>query len=145
VRAAFEGVEGAGGLPERLAGTPGIEAIMRIQGYADRLVVHRSTTTATDIPTLAQAVKEVHGETGQPPLIIVDYLQKVRFDDPRLSDEESITKITEQLKDLAIDFEAPVLAVAAPTSRAWSPASACVRATCVAAQPSRTSPTWCSS
>jgi replicative DNA helicase len=27
VRSAFEGLEGSGGLPERLAGTPGIEAI----------------------------------------------------------------------------------------------------------------------
>jgi replicative DNA helicase len=122
VRAAFEGADGgAGGLPERLAGTAGIEAIMRIQGYADRLVVHRSTTTQTDIPTIAQAVKEVHGETGQPPLIIVDYLQKVKFDDPRLSDEESITKITEQLKDLAIDFEAPVFAVAAADKKGLEP------------------------
>ena len=94
---------------------------MRIQGYADRLVVHRSTTTQTDIPTIAQAVKEVHGETGQPPLIIVDYLQKVKFDDPRLSDEESITKITEQLKDLAIDFEAPVFAVAAADKKGLEP------------------------
>ena len=60
VRAAFEGNDGgAGGLPERLAGTAGIEAIMRIQGYADRLVVHRSTTTQTDIPTIANAVKDV--------------------------------------------------------------------------------------
>ena len=122
VRSAFEGADGgAGGLPERLAGTAGIEAIMRIQGYADRLVVHRSTTTQTDIPTIAQAVKEVHGETGQPPLIIVDYLQKVKFDDPRLSDEESITKITEQLKDLAIDFEAPVFAVAAADKKGLEP------------------------
>ena len=32
---------------------------MRIQGYAERLVVHRSTTTRTDIPTIAHAVKEV--------------------------------------------------------------------------------------
>jgi replicative DNA helicase len=121
VRGAFEGQDGVGGLPERLAGTAGIEAIMRIQGYADRLVVHRSTTTATDIPTIAAAVKEVHGETGQPPLVIVDYLQKVKFDDARLSDEESITKITEQLKDLAIDFEAPVLAVAAADKQGLEP------------------------
>ena len=110
-----------GGCPERLAGTAGIEAIMRIQGYADRLVVHRSTTTQTDIPTIANAVKEVVGETGQPPLIIVDYLQKVKFDDARLSDEESITKITEQLKDLAIDFEAPVFAVAAADKKGLEP------------------------
>jgi replicative DNA helicase len=122
VREAFEGNDGgAGGLPERLAGTAGIEAIMRIQGYADRLVVHRSTTTQTDIPTIANAVKDVVGETGQPPLIVVDYLQKVKFDDARLSDEEAITKITEQLKDLAIDFEAPVFAVAAADKKGLEP------------------------
>jgi replicative DNA helicase len=114
IRSAFEDNDGGiGGLPERLAGTAGIDALMRIQGYADRLVVHRSTTTQTDIPTIANAVKQVVGETGQPPLIIVDYLQKVMFDDSRLTEDESITKITEQLKDLAIDFEAPVFAIAA--------------------------------
>jgi replicative DNA helicase len=59
--------------------------------------------------------------TGQPPLIVVDYLQKVKFDDARLSDEESITKITEQLKDLAIDFEAPVFAVAAADKKGLEP------------------------
>ncbi len=122
VRSAFEDTDGgAGGLPERLAGTVGIEALMRIQGYADRLVVHRSTTTKTDIPTIVSAVKEVVGETGQSPLVIVDYLQKVMVEDARLTEDESITKITEQLKDLAIDFECPVFAIAAADKQGLEP------------------------
>ena len=94
---------------------------MRIQGYADRLVVHRSTTTKTDIPTIVSAVKEVVGETGQSPLVIVDYLQKVMVEDARLTEDESITKITEQLKDLAIDFECPVFAIAAADKQGLEP------------------------
>ena len=50
-------------------------------------------------------------DTGQPPLIVVDYLQKVKPFDRSMSDEQQITLITQQLKDLAIDFASPVLAL----------------------------------
>jgi replicative DNA helicase len=115
IREAFDGKAlDAGGLPERLMATAGplaIEALMRIGSYSDRLVIHRSTTAMTDMGAITDCVKEVFADTGQPPLVVVDYLQKVKPTDMSASDEQQITLITQQLKDLAIDFDTPVLAV----------------------------------
>jgi replicative DNA helicase len=115
IREAFDGhANDAGGLPERLlasAGPIAIDALMRIQQYSDRLVIHRSTTAQTDITAIVDCVKEVYADTGQPPLVVVDYLQKVKPGDPAMPEEQQITLITQQLKDLAIDFASPVLAL----------------------------------
>ena len=115
IREAFDGgAENAGGLPERLvasAGPAAIDALMRIGQYSDRLVIHRSTTAQTDMTAITDCAKEVYADTGQPPLIVVDYLQKVKPDDAAMPEEQQITRITQQLKDLAIDFASPVLAL----------------------------------
>jgi replicative DNA helicase len=115
IREAFDGgAASAGGLPERLvasAGPAAIDALMRIGQYSDRLVIHRSTTAQTDIAAITDCSKEVYADTGQPPLIVVDYLQKVKPDDAAMAEEQQITRITQQLKDLAIDFASPVLAL----------------------------------
>jgi replicative DNA helicase len=117
VRAIFEGTAGGpGGLIERMAatrGSIGTQALVNISEYADRLVVHRSTATHTDITEINDTIKTVMGSTGEAPLIVVDYLQKVATPLSDLGDEERITRITEQLKDVAIEFDAPVFAVAA--------------------------------
>jgi replicative DNA helicase len=115
IREAFDGGAGStGGLPERLvasAGPAAIDALMRIGEYSDRLVIHRSTTAQTDLSAISDCAKEVYADTGQPPLIVVDYLQKVKPDDASMPEEQQITRITQQLKDLAIDFASPVLAL----------------------------------
>jgi replicative DNA helicase len=117
VRAIFEGTSGGeGGLIERMASTRGgigTQALLAVSEYADRLVVHRSTSTHTDITEINHTVKKVMGATGESPLIVVDYLQKVAAPLSELGEEDRITRITEQLKDVAIEYEAPVLAVAA--------------------------------
>ena len=119
---AFEDTDGgAGGLPERLAGTVGIEALMRIQGYADRLVVHRSTTTKTDIPTIVSAVKEVVGETGQSPLVIVDYLQKVKVEDPRSPRRRASPRSPNSSRTWRSTSRRPVFAVAAADKQGLEP------------------------
>ena len=114
IREAFDGRGQSGGLPERLAecaGPMAIEALMSIGRYSDRLVIHRSTTAHTDMQSISECAKEVYADTGQPPLIVVDYLQKVKPFDRTMSEEQQITLITQQLKDLAIDFASPVLAL----------------------------------
>ena len=115
IRSIFEGTDGgSGGLIERMATTTtGTEALLRVSEYADRLVVHRSTATHTGINEINDTVKEVMGDTGESPLIIVDYLQKVATPLTELDEEDRITRITEQLKDVAIEFECPIFAVAA--------------------------------
>jgi replicative DNA helicase len=114
IREAFDGRGEAGGLPERLlaiAGPMAIDALMAIGRYSDRLVIHRSTSAQTNLAAIVDCVKEVYADTGQPPLIVVDYLQKVKPDEPGMAEEQQITRITQQLKDLAIDFASPVLAL----------------------------------
>jgi replicative DNA helicase len=117
VRSIFEGTNGgAGGLLERMAATRngiGTQALVNVSEYADRLVVHRSTATHTDITEINDTIKKVMGSTGESPLIVVDYQQKVATPLSELGEEERITRITEQLKDVAIEFDAPVFAVAA--------------------------------
>ena len=115
IRSIFEGTDGgAGGLIERMATTTtGTEALLRVSEYADRLVVHRSTATHTDITEINDTVKKVMGDTGEPPLILVDYLQKIATPLSDLDEDARITRITEQLKDVAIEFDSPVFAVAA--------------------------------
>jgi replicative DNA helicase len=71
---------------------------------------------------IASAIKEVAVRTGQAPLVVVDYLQKVC--EPEGNDEnEKITRITERLKDLSIEFGCPVLAVAAADREGLEPGS----------------------
>jgi replicative DNA helicase len=125
VRAIFEGTaDGSGGLIERMAATRGgigTQALLAVSEYADRLVVHRSTSTHTDITEINDTIKNVIGATGEPPLIVVDYLQKVAMPLSDLGEEDRITRITEQLKDVAIEYEAPVFAVAAMDHQGLEP------------------------
>lgn len=114
VRGAFEDSDGmSGGLPERLAQyNGGLAALEAVSSYASRLHIHRSTTTHTSMDVITAAVKDVLAEYDTPPLVVVDYLQKVSTPD-HLTEEEQVTYTTERLKDLAIEFECPVLAISA--------------------------------
>jgi replicative DNA helicase len=125
IRSIFEGTDGGfGGLIERLDNTKsGTQALLNVSEYADRLVVHRSTATHTDITEINDTVKNVMGSTGESPLIIVDYLQKVAMPLSDLDEEDRITRITEQLKDVAIEFDCPVFAVAAMDHEGLEPGS----------------------
>lgn len=99
-------------LERRLESVPsGVEALERIAHYSEHLFVHRSTGSRTDLRVIAEAVDEVRTATGTNPLVVIDYLQKVRSTEP---DEESrTTEVVEGLKDLAIDYQVPVLAITA--------------------------------
>jgi replicative DNA helicase len=114
VRAAFEASDTvAGGLPERLGEhIGGIDALTAVSRYAGLLYIYRSTATATTLDVIAGAVKDVLVEHGVAPLVVIDYLQKV-CTPSHLGEEEKVTRITEGLKDLSIEFECPVLAISA--------------------------------
>ncbi|MBD8870746.1 DnaB-like helicase C-terminal domain-containing protein [Nocardioides donggukensis] len=114
VRAAFEDHTNSASLDDRMTGLRGgDEALKAVRDYADRLHIHRSTGTSTDLEVISSCVEEVWRSTGQMPLVIVDYLQKVKVPTPGLSDEDRTGVIVESLKDFAIDGEMPVLAVVA--------------------------------
>jgi replicative DNA helicase len=124
VRAAFEGTDGIeGGLPERLSRhAGGLDALEKVAGYAPRMIIHRSTTTHTTLEVITAAVKEVLIEHDEPPLVVVDYLQKVRPREP-MEDEAATTHVTERLKDVAMEFDCPVLAVSASDRAGLEPGS----------------------
>jgi replicative DNA helicase len=114
VRQSFEAADGLGGsLADRLSGTEGgVAALERVHEYAERLVLHRSSGASTDLEVIRQAIDTVGTDTGQSPLVIVDYLQKVHV--PGRPDEGArVTTVVEGLKDLALDHDVPVLATVA--------------------------------
>jgi replicative DNA helicase len=113
IRASFESSDGrTGSLADRLKDTDGgVEALDVVQEYADRMQLHRSTGTSTSLEVIAAAIDQVRERTGEAPLVVVDYLQKVHA--PIADQEERITAVTEGLKDLALDQDVPILAVVA--------------------------------
>jgi replicative DNA helicase len=94
----------------------GVEALAKVAHYSEMLFVHRSTGTRTDLSAIEAAITAVRELSGTTPLVIVDYLQKVKTSHE--DEESSTTQIVEGLKDLAIDISAPVLAIAAAEKEA---------------------------
>jgi replicative DNA helicase len=115
IREAMESLDGhSGGLADRLAKTPGgAEAVDAVATYASRLHIHRASGGVTDLASITSIVDAVISESGQAPLVVVDYLQKVPVLDRALSDEDRITVVGQGLKDLALDRDVPVFAVVA--------------------------------
>lgn len=120
IRNAFEAADGrTGSISERLEDTDGgAKAVEVVRGYADHLMLHRSSGSSTTVAVIADAVAEVTSSTGQLPLVVVDYLQKVRVPDAPPNDDQRIAAVVEGLKDLALDNDLPVLAVVATDKRA---------------------------
>jgi replicative DNA helicase len=112
VRAAFD--TGAPGhtLEERLDES-GAKALETVRGYAERLVMHRSTGTSTTLEVIARGVEAVRERTGALPILVVDYLQKVKVPAGAPTEDERVTVVVEGLKDLALDVDIPVLAIVA--------------------------------
>jgi replicative DNA helicase len=114
IREALEQVNGTGGsLQDRLAAIGGQDVLARLAEYGDRLLIHESTGAATDVPAIRGIAADVAGRSGQRPLVVVDYLQKVAVHDRGGDETERVTSIAEGLKDLALEQEIPVLAVVA--------------------------------
>jgi replicative DNA helicase len=104
----------ASSLEEQFANTKGgPEALRAIERYAQRLHIHTSSGMHTGIAQIRAAVEAVTEESGKPPFVLVDYLQKVPVPGSAMGEEERITYVVEQLKDLALSLEVPVLAIVA--------------------------------
>jgi len=99
----------AKGLTDRLARLPGgSEALAGVQEWGPRLLVRRcgSATTMADIAATVDSV------TGDRPVVVVDYLQKIAGSTPGVEDER-VTAVVQDLKDLALRCELPVLSIVA--------------------------------
>jgi replicative DNA helicase len=106
----------------QLAGTEGgAEAVQALEGYSERLHLHRSSGGETSVGAMREAIESIREQTGQTPFVVVDYLQKVpaaalTADSRRsdhLSEEDRITEVVEGLKDMALELAVPVLALVA--------------------------------
>ena len=104
----------ASSVEQQFANTKGgTEAVRGLERYADRLHIHSSSGMHTGIGEIRAAIEAVTRDTGQAPFVLVDYLQKVPARERGLNEEERITHVVEQLKDIALTYEAPVVSIVA--------------------------------
>jgi len=123
VRQSFSVLQGSDRMMAgRLAGTEGgVESVQAMQGYSERLHLHRSSGAETNVEAMREIVASIAERTGQRVFVIVDYLQKVQAAAPsaevrqtvHLSEEDRITEVVEGLKDMSLDLSVPVLALVA--------------------------------
>lgn len=114
-RKALQAEVGVGGdLAERMSGyRGGAEAVRVVAGWGARMLVHRSNGSTTDLTTIRSVLDLARERSGLPPLLVVDYLQKVPAPGLGGGEEERVTRVVEDLKDLALAQEIPVLAIVA--------------------------------
>jgi replicative DNA helicase len=116
IRAALEAVDGRGdqALEARLADTVGgQEALRTVREYSKRLFFARGNGATTDLRKIADRIESVADTIGGPPVVVVDYLQKVPVPDGPSIEEERITLVAEGLKDLALRVQCPIVAIVA--------------------------------
>jgi replicative DNA helicase len=87
-----------------------IEAQRRLAEYGDRLILFQASGLFTDVPAISDAMARYDGE---PLALFVDYLQKVPVLPEMRSESERVSKVTESLKELALDRNISVFAIAA--------------------------------
>ena len=114
IRTSLEDYKRSASLHERLSEFPcGAEALKVVQEYGDRMHIHRSSGATTDLASIRSAINTIIDETGEEPLVVVDYLQKVAAGGTRLTENDRTTIISEGLKDFALEVRVPILAVVA--------------------------------
>jgi replicative DNA helicase len=113
IRSSFEASDGLGrNLTQRLSDTVGgAQALDVVREYSDRLHIHRSSGTTTTMEQIKSTIAAVQEQHGASPFVCVDYLQKVPV--PGMAEDERVTTVTEQLKDMTLDHEVPVIAIVA--------------------------------
>lgn len=101
------------GLAEALAGIPyGAEALAAVQRYAGRLHLHESGRETTP-DEVARVVGAITRQAGEPPIVLVDYLQKMPLAGFAGDETARVTVVTETMKDLSLELECPIVCIAA--------------------------------
>lgn len=85
-------------------------ACARVAAYADKLWIIRASGSQTGLPELSGMLEE-HGNGGA--VLFVDYLQKVAAPSGAVSEEQRVARVTEGLKEIALQREVPVVATVA--------------------------------
>jgi replicative DNA helicase len=108
-----EGDASGQGLDAVLAGHPGgVEALRRVQSYADRLILVRASGAHTRVDEL-QAIIAANQQAGEPMVLLVDYLQKIPIQPEAINEAEKVTRTVEAMKDLALEHHIPVVLLSA--------------------------------
>ena len=105
------GASSTGGLLERLGDeAAGVPALHALTSYADRFMVATVAGARTGLDDVGDLVRKAAADR---PLVVVDYLQKVRVPGDPANEDERVTLVVEGLKDLALEADVPVLAIVA--------------------------------
>ena len=86
------------------------EAQRRVAAYADRLVLVTGSGRHTDVAAIGDITKRFE---GQPVALFVDYVQKMPHYPPIAREGERVGRVIEGLKQLALDQQLVVVAIAA--------------------------------
>jgi replicative DNA helicase len=101
-------------LDERIAHLRGVsQGLQTMRMYAGRLHIHESTGSTTDLEEIRRTVAMLQTDDGMPPLVVVDYLQKVPVPNGPAIEEERVTLVVERLKDLTLALGVPIVAIVA--------------------------------
>ncbi len=113
VRALLEGDRSAASLQEKFT-RPGGSAhtLAAITADLERLHVLRGGPT-TDIAAITAAIDTILARGQGAPLVVIDYLQKIAAPASLLEEETRMSFVAGAIKDLALAFSVPVLAISA--------------------------------
>jgi replicative DNA helicase len=114
VRSVFEAEDpDRRGLADALSRIPyGFDALDAVQRYAPRLQVHESGKDTTP-DEIARIVGAVTDEVGEPPIVLIDYLQKMPLDGYVGDETSRVTIVTETMKDMSLELECPIVCISA--------------------------------
>jgi replicative DNA helicase len=113
VRQALEATGVKGDLAARLEKAPGgADAVKAVTEWAELVGLHRSNGATTSIEVISRFVEQA-AKKGSSPVVVVDYLQKVAVPNSDLPESERVTLVVEGLKDIALQFSVPVVAIVA--------------------------------
>ena len=124
---AVPGATGGPGYGKSAPFTQGLQAVLQahpparqawdesVAGYLDRLLLTRGHPVKTTLNVLRTYATWLSQEHPGQAVLFVDYLQKIPYslDSRDLSPERQVILVTQGLKDLALEFGVPVVAVAA--------------------------------
>jgi len=86
-------------------------AYEQVEAYAERLWLVRASGAHTGIPEIEEMVMQRADQQNF--VIFVDYLQKVAVRPEPPDEDEKVTRVAEALKDLALAYQIPVVAIVA--------------------------------
>ena len=110
----LRGAEGRRGLANAVAAEPALaQALERLRTYAGRLTLMRASGSHTGIPEIQAVLDDLRDRTDRPPVLFVDYLQKVPVRPEPPTEVEKVTRTVEAFKDLALSHHLPAVLVSA--------------------------------